>query len=244
MNARSEGRHSQTAIGYARVSTDEQAREGVSLEAQQVRIRAYAQAKDLPLGDILVDEGRSGKDMKRPAVQDLLARCGRGEVAHVIVWKLDRLTRRTRHLLTLVEDVFLAKHIELHSVSESLDTSTPHGRFVLTLFGGLAQMERELIGERTRSALEYKRQQRQPTSHAPIGFRANGNRERMVPVPKELAIVRRILEQWRRGGSYAGIALDLNAEGVPTKRGGRWYAATVRNIVGRRDWYADVLERF
>ncbi len=127
-------------------------------------------------------------------------------------------------------------------MSESLDTSTPHGRFVLTLFGGLAQMERELIGERTRSALEYKRQQRQPTSHAPIGFRANGNRERMVPVPEELAIVRRILGRWRRGGSYTGIAVELNAEGVPTKRGGRWYASTVRGIVQRRTWYAEVLE--
>ncbi len=90
VNARSGGRRCQTAIRYARVSTDEQAREGVSLEAQQARIGAYAQAKDLPLGDILVDEGRSGKDLKRPALQDLLARCGRGEV---------------------------------HSVSESLDTS-------------------------------------------------------------------------------------------------------------------------
>ena len=65
--------------------------------------------------------------------------------------------------------MFLAKGIELHSVSESLDTSTPHGRFVLTLFGGLAQMERELVGERTRSAMAYKREQLQPTSHPPLG---------------------------------------------------------------------------
>jgi len=64
--------------------------------------------------------------------------------------------------------------IELHSVSESLDTSIPHGRFVLTLFGGLAQMERELIGERTRSALAFKRENGQPTSHPPLGFTANG----------------------------------------------------------------------
>ncbi len=148
MKDRTGARGPRPALGYARVSTDEQAREGVSLDAQQARIKAYAQAKDLPLGDILVDEGRSGKDLNRPALQDLLARCDRGEVAHVIVWKLDRLTRRTRHLLSLVEDLFLARKIELHSVSESLDTSTPHGRFVLTLFGGLAQMERELIGER------------------------------------------------------------------------------------------------
>ena len=227
------------ALGYARVSTDEQAREGVGLEAQQVRIRAYAQAKDLPLGDILVDEGRSGKDLKRPALQELLARCDRGDVAHVIVWKLDRLTRRTRHLLSRVEDTFLAKHIELHSVSESLDTSTPHGRFVLTIFGGLAQMERELIGERTRSALAFKRENGQPTSHPPLGFRVNGNRHRMIPVPKELEIVQWILDRWRSGLSYRAIAAKLTADGVPTKQGARWHHGTVARIVQRRQWYLE-----
>ena len=147
------------AVGYARVSTDEQAREGVSLEVQQSRIRAYCEAKELELVDVLVDDGISGKTLDRPALHELLQRCERGQVGHVVVVKLDRLTRRTRDLLALVDDLFLARHIELHSVSESLDTSTPHGRFVLTLFGGLAQMERELIGERTKSALAYKRQQ-------------------------------------------------------------------------------------
>ncbi len=233
-------RASLPALGYARVSTDEQAREGVSLEAQQARIRAYALAKDLPLGDILVDEGRSGKDLKRPALQDLLVRCDRGEVGHVIVWKLDRLTRRTRHLLTLVEEVFLASGIELHSVSESLDSSTAHGRFVLTLFGGLAQMERELIGERTRSALAFKRENGQPTSHPPLGFRVNGNRHRMVPIPDELAIVHRILQAWRQGQSYRAIAAKLAADGVPTKQGGRWHHGTVARIVQRREWYETV----
>ncbi len=231
------------ALGYARVSTDEQAREGVSLEAQQTRIRAYAQAKDLLLGDILVDEGRSGKDLKRPALQELLARCDRGDVAHVIVWKLDRLTRRTRHLLSLVEDTFLAKHIELHSVSESLDTSTPHGRFVLTIFGGLAQMERELIGERTRSALAFKRENGQPTSHPPLGFRVNGNRRRMVPIPAELETVHWILDRWRSGLSYRAIAAKLNENGAPTKHGTRWYHTTIARIVQRREWYETHLSR-
>ena len=231
------------ALGYARVSTDEQAREGISLQAQVARIRAYAQAKELELRAVLTDDGISGKTLERPALRELLQRCEHGEVGHVVVVKLDRLTRSTRDLLALVDDLFLARHIELHSVSESLDTSTPHGRFVLTLFGGLAQMERELIGERTRTALAYKRQQRQPTSHPPLGFRANGSRQRMVPVPEELAIVSRILGAWRRGGTYAGIAAQLNAEGIPTKRGCRWHAATVRKIVHRREWYADVLER-
>ena len=143
----------------------------------------------------------------------------------------------------MVEDVFIARDIELHSVSESLDTSTPHGRFVLTLFGGLAQMERELIAERTRTALAYKRQQCQPTSHAPLGFRANGKRHRMLPVPEELEVVRKILTLWRRGSSLAAIARKLETENVPTKRGGRWQPATVRRVVQRRAWYDEVLER-
>ncbi|MCX6026878.1 MAG: recombinase family protein, partial [Chloroflexi bacterium] len=189
------------ALGYVRVSREEQVREGVSLDAQRDRVAAYAIAKSLTLVDVIADEGLSGKDTNRPGLQDLLARCERGEAKHVIVWKLDRLTRRTRHLLNLVEDLFLEGGIELHSVSESLDTSTPHGRFVLTLFGGLAQMERELIVERTRSALAFKREQGQPTSHPPLGFASTGKRSRMVPVPAELAVVERILLLWRQGKS-------------------------------------------
>ena len=230
------------AIGYVRVSTDEQVREGVSIAVQRERIEAYATAKGLELVDLLTDEGLSGKNLNRPALQKLLASCRARTVDHVIVWKLDRLTRRTKHLLNLVEDVFLAKNIELHSVSESLDTSTPHGRFVLTLFGGLAQMERELIGERTKSALEYKRQLGQPTSHPPLGFRANGKKHRMVPVPEELDTVRRILELWRRGTSLRTIAARLNADGVPTKRDGRWYASTVKGVVDRRQWYQETVQ--
>ncbi len=241
MNDRAGDRQPRPAIGYARVSTDEQAREGVSLEAQVARIRAYAQAKELELADVLTDEGISGKTLERPALRELLQRCERGEVGHVVVVKLDRLTRRTRDLLALVDDLVLARQIELHSVSESLDTSTPHGRFVLTLFGGLAQMERELIGERTRTALAYKRQQRQPTSHAPYGFRANGKREPMEPVPEELAIVTEILTAWRLGRSYRAIAAKLNADGVSTKRGGRWHHNTIAKVVARREYYRDVL---
>ena len=232
-----------TALGYARVSTDEQAREGVSLDVQRSRIRAYCEAKELELVDMLTDDGVSGKTLKRPALRELVRRCERGDVAHVVVVKLDRLTRRTRDLLSLVDDLFLARQIELHSVSESLDTSTPHGRFVLTLFGGLAQMERELIGERTRAAMAFKREQRQPTGPPPLGYRSNGSREQMVAVPSELEVVRSIIERWRRGGSYLGIAAELNAEGISTKQGKRWHASTVRAIVQRRDWYRDFLER-
>ena len=91
-----------TAIGYARVSTDEQAREGVSLDQQVARIRAYSLAKGLDLSDVLVDDGVSGKTIDRPGLREVMRLCERGEVAHVVVLKLDRLTRQTRHLLSSV----------------------------------------------------------------------------------------------------------------------------------------------
>ena len=235
------GKRRTIALGYIRVSTDDQAREGVSLEAQEARIRAYAAAKDLDLLDVLSDEGLTGKNLQRPGLRELMARCERGEVQHVIVTKMDRLTRRTIHLLSLVEDLFIKREIELHSVSESIDTGTPHGRFLLTILGGLSEMERELIGERTRGALAYKRERLEPTSHAPLGYSSNGSRERMVPVPEELKVVRDILDLWRRGQSYCAIARQLDCQGVPTKRGGRWASETVRKVVQRRGWYASVL---
>ena len=235
------GKRHTVAVGYIRVSTDDQARDGVSLEAQEARIRAYAAAKDLALLDVLTDEGMTGKNLKRPGLRELMARCERGEVQHVIVTKMDRLTRRTVHLLSLVEDLFIKRQIELHSVSESIDTGTPHGRFLLTILGGLSEMERELIGERTKGALAYKRERLEPTSHPPLGFAANGSRERMIPVPQELKTVRDILDLWRRGQSYCAIARQLHSEGVPTKRGGRWASETVRKVVQRRDWYTSVL---
>jgi DNA invertase Pin-like site-specific DNA recombinase len=104
-------------------------------------------------------------------------------------------------------------------------------------------MERELIAERTRDALAYKRKNGQPTSHPPLGFRANGRRDQMVPVPEELEVVRRIIQSWRQGRSYRSIAAELASEGVKTKRGCRWHHTTVAKVVRRRDWYAPFLER-
>jgi hypothetical protein len=130
------------AVGYVRVSTEEQSREGVSLAAQEARIRAFCTTQGLPLADVLVDAGQSASTLDRPALRDLLARIEAGTVGTVVVAKLDRLTRRTRGLLALVEDTFRAHHVELVSLSEQLDTRTPGGVLMLTMLGAVAQMER------------------------------------------------------------------------------------------------------
>jgi hypothetical protein len=112
------------AIGYARVSTSEQAEEGISLQVQEDSIRAYAQLHGLTLTDILSDRGESGKDLDREAAQELLARVRAGEAAALIVYRLDRLTRSPRDLFLIVDDELNPRGVEFISVSEQIDTRT------------------------------------------------------------------------------------------------------------------------
>jgi len=220
------------AIGYVRVSTLEQAREGISLGAQEAKIRAYALAKDLDLAEVIRDEGLSGKGLDRPGMQRLIAACQAGEIGAVVAVKLDRLSRRTRDLLYLVEDVFQAHDVVLHSLHETVDTSCASGRFFLRIMGALAEMERELIGERTAAALAHKRTLGERLGTTPLGYRTPGHRLALEPVAAEQVIVQRILGLRRRGHTYRAIAAKLTAEGVQTKRRRRWHASTVAGVVG------------
>jgi len=233
--------HRPTALGYVRVSTEEQARDGISLDAQAAKISAYAEAKDLELRNIIRDEGVRGKDLKRDGIEQIVRACQAQEVGAVIVVKLDRLSRRTRDLLYLVEDVFQAHDIDLHSLQETVDTSSASGRFFLRIMGALAEMERELIGERTAAALAHLQANGQRLGAVPLGFRPDGPGGDLLPDSDELVVVENLLALWRRGWSYRRIAAHLNAEGANTKRGGRWHPSTVAKVVRRRARYAAVL---
>jgi DNA invertase Pin-like site-specific DNA recombinase len=233
-----DGTGARPAIGYCRVSTEEQSREGVSLAAQEARIRAFCAAQGLLLGDVLVDAGASASTLDRPALRDLLARIEAGTVGTVVVAKLDRLTRRTRDLLALVEDTFRAHHVELVSLSEQLDTRTPAGVLMLTVLGGFAQLEREQVGERTRAALAYKRERGERLGTTPLGFRTPGPGVALEPVEAELGPVRYILRRRGEGATFRTIAAELTAQGLPTKRGGHWHETTVRRLWRGRARYA------
>src|SRR5262245_44341578 len=120
-------------IGYVRVSTQEQADGGVSLAAQQKRIRAWSDMHEIELLDVVADEGASAKNLARPGLQRVLQALREGEADGVVVAKLDRLTRRTRDLLDLVEELCQQRGLGLVSINETIDTSNAAGRLVLTV---------------------------------------------------------------------------------------------------------------
>jgi site-specific DNA recombinase len=125
----------------------------------------------------------------------------------------------------LVEDVLRPQRVELVSLSEQLDIRTPGGVLMLTMLGAVAQMERELIGERTRAALTYKRERGERLGATPLGFRTPGPGRVPVPVAAELEPVRFILSRRGAGAAFRTIAAELTVQGFKTTRGGRWVVA-------------------
>ena len=227
-----------TAWGYVRVSTEGQAAEGVSVEMQKQRIAAHCFAAGIELGGVLADEGASGKTLDRPAFAELLEKVRAGEVSHLIVYKLDRMTRRTRDLLALVEDELKPRGVALVSLLEAIDTASPAGVMVLTMLGALAQMERELIAERTKAALAHKKSRKDRLGTTPLGFCTPEAGAPMVPVAEELAPVAHIVRRRAAGTPFRAIAAELAAAGMSTKRGGKWDGTTVRKVWLGRARYA------
>jgi len=217
------------AVGYIRVSTEEQAREGISLEVQEDKVKKYADLHNLDLVEVIRDEGKSGKDLNREGIQKVITLCKDRSVDHLVVYKMDRLTRRTLDLLTLVEEVFKPNRVQFHSISEKVDTSTAQGKFFLTITGAMAQMERDLISERTREALRYKISQGENVGSPPLGFLAED--KKLLRIDGEFKVVSYVKSLKRKKLSLRQIANRLNEQGVSTKRGGSWYAGTVRYIL-------------
>ncbi len=221
----------QQAIAYIRVSTEEQAQEGVSLAAQQERIEAYCAAASLKLVEVIREEAVSGSIPlgKRPA-GSRLAGLKRNGVRNVVALKLDRLFRNAADALVQTETWDKAG-VALHLVDmggQALNTSTAMGRFFLSMTAAFAELERNMIRERTATALHHKRDHREVYGAIPLGFRRVGNR--LEEDTEELAVVRIILASRASGRSFREIADDLNAAGTRTKTNRRWHASTTRYV--------------
>jgi site-specific DNA recombinase len=207
MNGRC-GRRIQRAIGYVRVSTEEQAREGISIAAQKERVRALATAKGWEFSGIIEDLGCSGKNLNRPGIKQLIRSCENGEVDIIIVFKVDRLTRRQKNLWQLLEDVFEPNEVGFISVSEPFDTTTATGKAFLGMLGVFAQLEREIISERTREGLRQKRKEGEWVGRKPTGFSIN-DVGRLETDPETFKRIQKAKRMKRDGRSIRDIASTL-----------------------------------
>jgi DNA invertase Pin-like site-specific DNA recombinase len=220
------------AIGYVRVSTDRQAEQGVSLEAQEAKIRAMATVQSAELLDVIVDGGESAKSLNRPGLQRLLDLINAGKVEAVIVAKLDRLTRSVKDLCGLLE-LFEKRKVALVSVAESLDTGSAAGRLVITIMAAVSQWEREAIGERTRDALCHKRGKGERVGDIEFGYRLAADEVHIEPDLGEQAALAAIRKLRSGGHSLRAVAGALNTSGHRTRRGTEWRLESVVRAINQ-----------
>jgi len=217
------------AVGYVRVSTDEQAATGVSLEAQEARLRAYALATGRELDSVVIDAGESAKTLERPGMTQILDGIRAGKIGAVVALKLDRLTRSVGDLADLLE-LFAKKDVALVLVSESIDTSTAIGRMICNLMATVSQWEREAIGERTKFAMGHMRQNRRAYSRTPFGFVRVG--DALVEDPAQQAALLEARRMSDAGAKLREIGAALTAMGVQPPQGGtEWRPSSVRAIL-------------
>lgn len=221
-------------IGYIRVSTEEQATNGQSLDAQQAKLKGYAALYDLDLVETIVDAGVSAKSLNRPGLKVALAKLRRGEADGLLISKLDRLTRSVGDWQELIDGYFGEKAgKQLLSVADCIDTRTAAGRLVLNVLLSVAQWERETIGERTRDALQYKITQGERCGKVRFGFDLTEDGKMLVQnsVEQEAICLMQALRAAKQ--SYRQIAAELNAHGIQTKEGKPWIFTSVKGILAR-----------
>ncbi len=214
---------------YTRVSTEDQAKEGFSLDAQLDRLRLFAGAQGWAIAGEYIDEGHSGRTTKRPAYQRLMDERDKWDT--LLVLKMDRIHRNSRNFMAMM-DQLTREDKGFASVTESLDTSTAMGRFVMDIIQRIAQLESEQIGERVFIGMEQKAKTGGGSlgRPAPFGF-AYGADRRFEAVASEAEWVRGIFERFGRGEGKQAIANWLNEFGPATRRERPWTVWNVTHIL-------------
>ncbi|MNR86724.1 DNA-invertase hin [compost metagenome] len=218
------------AIAYLRVSTQEQASSGISLAAQEAKVRAFADLYDLELVEVVVDGGVSAKSLNRPGLSRALEALEDARAEALVIAKLDRLTRSVADWGTLI-DRYFSRQFALLSVADQIDTRTAAGRLVLNVLVSVAQWEREAIGERTAAALEHKKNIGEHVGRPPFGYRIS--EKRLALVSEEAKVITLVLSLRAEGWTLQRIADELTARGIATKRGGKWYPTQIKSILSR-----------
>ncbi|MDH4246957.1 MAG: recombinase family protein [Deltaproteobacteria bacterium] len=231
-------------IGYVRVSTEKQSREGLSLGAQEKAIRHYCELYEMGLTDVVVDRGVSAKSIKgRPGMERLISLVESDAVKAVVVYKIDRMFRSIRDALHSF-DLFKEHKVQFHSVIEKWDTSTAMGEFAMNMLLSMAQLERRQTSERTSFTLREKKVANSHTnalmSHrtqtgkltvgqAPYGWQFK--EKVLIEHPEEMPVVRKITNMKKEGASIAAIMKWLKDNKVPPRYGKSWHKKQIYRIV-------------
>jgi len=223
-------------VGYARVSTVQQAEEGISLEAQQEKVQDYCKLRDLELTALFTDAGVSASTplSQRPGGAKALRALEKDGIGHIVGMKLDRFFRNTMDCLSSIsawDDEGIAFHLVDHG-GQTVDTSSSGGKLFITFLAGIAEWERNVISERTVMALQQKIERGDTLGAAPYGKRWDTETHEIVEDPDELERVRHILELRTAGMSIRKIVALLNENGIPA-RGGQWHVTTIARILKR-----------
>jgi len=221
------------AIVYLRVSTAEQAQGGVSLKDQEEKIEQYCKLQGLEAVKVIREEGISAsKHLKdRPGGAELLQLLRERKADNVIALKLDRLFRDAEDALR-ESKAWDKAGIALHLVDmggQTINTASAMGRFFLSMMSSFAELERNLISERTGAALKYKKAHREAYSPVPYGYTREENN--LQEDEAEQQTIKDIIAWRETGWTLRRIAEELTAQGRPTKQGGKWYAGTVNYIL-------------
>ncbi|MDW5563566.1 MAG: recombinase family protein [Methanomassiliicoccus sp.] len=224
---------------YIRVSTEEQAEEGYSLEAQRDRLVAYCEAQGWDIADVYADRGHTGRKISnRDEYKRMLAEKDRWD--NILVMKMDRIHRNSKNFMIMMEELEKWDK-KFTSMQEELDTSTSIGRFVVDMIQRIAQLESEQIGERTYMGMAQKAESGGLLGfNPPFGYGIENND--LVVKDEEAAVVREMFDSYCSGLSMNSIAQSLNGRGVFTRRGARWTLYSIRQILhnpayaGYRRW--------
>lgn len=220
----------QKAVGYIRVSTQGQVEEGVSLDAQRAKIEAWCNLNDAELVAVFTDAGISGARMeRREGLQAALKATGKGMV--LIAYSISRLARSTSDMLEIAKQLE-RKGADLVSLTEKIDTTTASGRMVFRMLAVLSEFERDQVSERTKAALAHMKAKGEKYGPVPFGY--SELEGRLIEVKRETRIVAEIARMRDQGIAFQAIADQLNEDGIQGKRGGKWYASTVRYLLQRQ----------
>lgn len=215
---------------YVRVSTNEQVREGYSIDTQIRLLKMYCETQGWENIKIYSDGGYSAKDTDRPQFQKLKSDIKKKRISVLLVYKLDRMTRSVRDLFDILS--FLEEHnCAFKSATEQYDTTTAMGRMFIGLVGLMAQWERENLGERVAITMKQKILIDNEASGAqPFGYKIVDKKRVINEEEKE--VVLQMIALFKSLGSVAGVAKELNRLNIPTRtKRTHWSHQTVRQVL-------------